>query len=165
MKHALPLLLCFMLLTGCGISAGQSFEHTCFTATVPEPFQTCGDVGAALCFAPYGDPLLSSSITFFTTEKNWYFDRFSDDEYASFLKTLCGYESLKLIGVEDCKVDHTKAKRIHCTVQIDQGTHDLVIYAIDSDQTVFFTLLNREGDSYIDVFDSMMKTVRLKEAT
>ena len=165
MKRTLPFLLCLVLLAGCSVSTGQQFEHPYFSASIPEPFQICSSADSVLCFAPYGDSLHSSSITFYTTEKNWYFDRFTDEEYASNLKALCGYEELTLIAVDNCKIDRFKGKRIHCQVQIDQGMHDLIIYAIDAEQTTFFTLLNREGDSYIDAFDSMMKTVRFKEAS
>ena len=47
-------------------------------------------------------------------------------------------------------------------MQIDQGTHDLILYAISADQTYFFTLLNRDSDSFIDAFDAMMQSLHLK---
>ena len=53
--------------------------------------------------------------------------------------------------------------RLACKVAVDQGEHDLIIYAVQTDQTRFFTLLNRDTDSYVEPFDEMMKTIDLKE--
>ena len=58
------------------------------------------------------------------------------------------------------KVDGYDSRRIVCKVQIDQGIHDLIIYAVNADQIYFFTLLNREGDSFVESFDQMMDSVR-----
>jgi hypothetical protein len=162
MKRLLPLLLSLILLICCTPSAQNVFENEAFSVSVPEPFEQVCNVPIT-CFAPYGDPLLSSSITYSATELNWYFDKFTDSEYDACLKELCGYEELKLISVDHCRIDGYDAKRIACKVKIDQGIHDLVVYAINADRTCFFTLLNRENDSYNEAFDAMMQTVRLKE--
>jgi hypothetical protein len=160
MKRALPLLLCIFLLFGCSAKqSGSIYEHSLFTVSLPETFKPV-KTDSMICFAPYGDPLLSSSITYYTTELNPYFDDFTDREYEEALQKTCGYESLSLVSVVSCKVDGNDTKRIACKVQIDQGTHDLIVYAVDGDRTYFFTLLNREGDPYIEAFDTMMQTIQ-----
>lgn len=160
MKRALPFLLCVFLLFGCSAKpSGNIYQHSLFTVSLPETFEPV-KTDSMICFAPYGDPLLSSSITYYTTELNPYFDDFTDKEYEETLQKSCGYESLSLVSVESRSIDGYAGKRIACKVQIDQGTHDLIVYAVNGDRTYFFTLLNREGDAYIDAFDTMMKTVQ-----
>ncbi len=160
MKRFFPLLLCILLLFGCKAPSNENvYRHTLFTVSLPDTFEPV-DTESLICFAPHGDPLLSSSITYYTTELNPYFDDFSESEYENALKAECGYESLSLVSVESRKIDGCAAKRIACKVQIDQGMHDLIVYAINGDRTYFFTLLNREGDSFVDAFDSMMNTLR-----
>ena len=129
---------------------------------MPEQFEQVENTSVT-CFAPYGDPLLSSSITVSTTELNWYFDSFTKSEYEEALKTFCGYEMLTVDRFEDTRVDGCDARRIACKVSIDQGTHDLIIYAVNADRTYIFTLLNRDGDNYISAFDTMMSTLRFTE--
>ena len=161
MKRAAAILFAFLLLAGCASPVGNRYVSDVFEAELPETFERVQSADI-VCFAPYGDPLLSSSITFCTTELNWYFDSFTESEYESALKALCGYESLQLTDVKDLTVDGNPARRIACRVAIDQGTHDLILYAISYDQTYFFTLLNRDTDSYVDAFDHMMDTLKLK---
>ena len=162
MKRILSLLLCLLLLLGCNGAIGTAYRNAAFTASLPAPFEPVDNV-SIVCFAPYGNPLLSSSITFYTTELNWYFDTFSEDEYTEAVQTLCGYESLSVDQVETCRIDGFDARRIACTVQIDQGTHNLILYAVNADRTYFFTLLNRDCDDYVASFDEMMKTVHFTE--
>ena len=162
MKRILSLLLCLILVTGCTGAAQNIYKHSAFTVVVPDPFEPVSGM-AMVCFAPYGDPLLSSSITYYSTELNWYFDDFTEKEYADALQTLCGYESMTVERIETVRVDGHDARRIACRVFIDQGTHDLIIYAVNADRTYIFTLLNREEDDYVTVFDSMMSTVHLTE--
>lgn len=162
MKRILPLLLCFLLLIGCTPASENRYVNESFSLDLPTPFEPVSNP-SVICFAPYGDALLSSSVTVYATELNWYFDRFCEDDYAEALKTLCGYDDLTLVGIESRKIDGCNARRISCKVQIDQGEHDLILYAIEAERCYFFTLLNREGDSYIDSFDSMMQTVRFRE--
>ena len=163
MKRFLPLLLCILMLIGCRpVSAGNVYRHALFTVSLPDTFEPV-KTEAIACFAPYGDPLLSSSITCYTTELNPYFDDFSIEEYADALRSSCGYASLELKSVDSVKIDGYAAKRIACKVGIDQGIHDLIVYAVNGDRTYFFTLLNREGDSFIEAFDSMMKSVQFTE--
>lgn len=164
MKRLWILLLAAVLLLGCGGKAGNRYSSSVFDATLPDAFEPVGQAGIT-CFAPHGDPLLSSSITFYSTELNWYFDQFTESEYESALKELCGYESLNLRRIEHVKVDGYDAHRLDCSVQIDQGTHDLIIYAVNADHTYFFTLLNRDTDSFVGAFDEMMKTIRIKGMT
>lgn len=161
MKRILTLLLCFILLLGCNSAGKTRSEYPSFFVSVPEPFEEVRNA-SVLCFAPYGDPLLSSSITVASTERNWYFDQFMDTDYESFLKAFCGYEDLKLKSVADCTLDGYSAKKAVCDVTIDQGIHTLIIYAINADKTYFFILLNRENDPYIESFDTMMESVRFK---
>lgn len=162
MKRFVLLVLCLILLLGCTAAPQRMYHHPYFSVLLPEPFEPV-DNASAVCFAPYGDPLLSSSVTFSSTELNWYFDSFTKEEYADALQTLCGYETLTIERIENCRIDGHDAQRVSCKVQINQGTHDLILYAISADKIYFFTLLNREGDSYIQDFDSMMATVRLTE--
>ena len=161
MKRAVTILIAILLLAGCASVSGSRYVSDAFEAELPETFERVQNVDI-VCFAPYGDPVRSSSITFYTTELNWYFDSFTEAEYESALKELCGYESLILTDVKDVSVDGNPAKRIACQVAIDQGTHDLILYAVSYDQTYFFTLLNRDTDSCIDAFDHMMDTLKLK---
>lgn len=163
MRRLFLFLLCTLMLFGCS-RAKQSnvYTHSLFTASLPDTFAPVKGTNI-LCFAPYGDPVRSSSITFYTTELNPYFDDFSDAEYEEALKELCGYEDLKFVNTAKSKVDGYRAIRIECAVQVDQGTHDLIIYAVNGDRTYFFTLLNRDGDSFVDAFDAMMTTVRFTE--
>lgn len=158
MKRLLPLLLCLLVLLGCAGGSGQNFKNAMFSATIPEPFTRAENAGI-LCFAPQGDPLRSSSITVYTTELNWYFDEYSEKEYADALSQMTGFESLTVSGMRSCKVDGFDARRIACKVRIDQGTHDLILYVVSADEIYVFTLLNRDTDNYIDAFDSMMDSV------
>ena len=159
LKRVLPLLLVLLCLA-CAVKSGDAYENAQFVAVLPDGFEPVSDTKFA-CFAPYGDPLLSSSITFFTTESNWYFDRFTDADYEAALRD-AGYEIVSFGPVTACKVDGFDARRIVCTVQIDQGVHTLIVYAVSADCTYFFTLLNRDTDSYMEAFDAMMETVQLK---
>ena len=129
---------------------------------MPEPFEPVANT-SVICFAPYGDPLLSSSITVSSTELNWYFDSFTKDEYEESLKALCGYETLTIESFDNCRVGGFDARRIACRVSIDQGTHDLILYVVNADRTYLFTLLNREGDDYISAFDTMISSLRFTE--
>lgn len=162
MKRLLPLLLSLIIVLGCAGTAQNVYRHPAFTASLPEPFEPVEDV-SIVCFAPYGDPLLSSSITFSATEKNWYFDSFSKGEYEESLQSICQYESLTVEQVTPCRVDGFDAYRIACNVLLEQGTHDLIIYAVNAKQTYFFTLLNRDSDDYIGAFDSMMSAMQITE--
>ena len=162
MKRLFPVLLVLIFLFGCSDGVPNAYRHAAFTASIPEPFEPVDSV-SIVCFAPYGDPLLSSSITYSSTESNWYFDSFTTNEYAHELKTLCGYEELSLEQVETKRIDGYDARRIACKVHIDQGTHDLILYAVNAYQTYIFTLLNREGDDYISAFDEMMSALDLTE--
>lgn len=162
MKRVFTLLTCLLLLFGCSGAPQHHYRNTAFTAALPERFEPVENA-PVLCFAPFGDPLHASSITVSSTELNWYFDDFSDAEYRDALVSLCGYEDLAVREISSCRVDGYDAKRIACSITVDQGTHDLIIYAIGADRIWFFTLLNRQGDSYVDSFDSMMKTVRFSE--
>ena len=165
MKRLLPLLLCLLTAFGCAKSAGSNlYKNGFFTASLPDTFEPVRN-SAIVCFAPNGDPLLSSSITFYSTELNWYFEDFTESEYRDALRTMTGYEELTLNSVDSVLVDGFHARRIACKVRIDQGIHDLIIYAVSADQTYFFTLLNRDADNYISAFDQMMKTVQFTKAS
>lgn len=158
----LPLLLLLAVLPACVKPAGNVYSSSAFDAVLPDSFERVKNVDI-VCFAPYGDPLRSSSITFYETELNWYFDTFTEEEYESALQALSGYESLLLKELRSCTVDGFDAKRIACEVTMEQGTYDLIVYAIQGEQTYFFTLLNRDTDAYPELFDQMMKTLDLKE--
>ncbi len=164
MKRLLPFLLCLFMLVGCSGAAANAYQNAYFAAELPDTFEPVDNM-PIICFAPYGNPLLSSSITFSSTELNWYFDRFTTDEYREALQSTSGYESLTVGSVEVCKVDGCDARRIACKVAIDQGEHDLIIYAISAKQMYFFTLLNRDSDDYIHAFDAMMRSIRFTEGT
>ena len=164
MKRFLPLVLCVLLLLGCKGASKNAYSNAYFTADLPDAFEPVDNV-PILCFAPHGDPLLSSSITFSSTELNWYFDDFTEAEYATALQTMTGYASLTAESVESVRVDGCSARRIACKVAIDQGTHDLIVYAVSSDQIYLFTLLNRDTDDYVGAFDEMMRSIRFTEAS
>lgn len=162
MKRLLSFLFCLLMLFGCACAKQDVYRHPDFTASLPEPFKPVDSV-SMVCFAPYGDPLLSSSITYYVTEPNWYFDSFTKDDYEESLKTLCQYESLTVTDAHACRVDGFDAYRISCKVLLEQGTHDLILYAVNGGKTYFFTLFNREGDNYIEAFDAMMSTLHVTE--
>lgn len=164
MKRLLPCLLCLILLFGCVKAVQNTYRGDGFTAVLPEPFEPVKDT-AVICFAPYGVPLLSSSITVSVTELNWYFDSFTKEEYEESLKASCGYETLTVKGLETCRVGGFDARRIICKVRIDQGSHDLIICAVNADRTYLFTLLNREGDNYVSAFDAILSSVVFTEDT
>ena len=161
-KRILPLLLLILILTGCAAHASAEYHGALFDATLPDGFRPV-DNSNILCFAPYGDPVHSSSITFYTTESNWYFDRFTADDYKQALKD-AGYEIISLDDVKSCRIEGFDAHRISCQIEIDQSTHTLIVYTVSADRTYFFTLLNRNGDAYVQKFDDMMRTIRLKGA-
>ena len=161
-RRLLPLLLLLLLLIGCGAKSSALYESALFDAALPESFRPVSN-SQIVCFAPYGDPLLSSSITFYATESNWYFDRFTDADYEQALRD-AGYAIVSFDGVTASKIDGFDARRIACQTEIDQGQHMLIVYAVNADRTYFFTLLNRDGDAYVEPFDAMMKTVHLKGA-
>ena len=164
MRRLFPVLLAIILLCGCGSTGPNRYENSLFSVSLPDGFEPIDDV-PILCFAPYGDPLLSSSVTVITTELNWYFDDFSEDEYVRAIQSISGFEAIDVKQIDLLKVDGYPARRIACSVQIDQGTHDLILYAISADRTYFFTLLNRHGDDYVASFDSMIQTIRFTEGT
>ena len=157
----LPLLLAALLLFGCAGVSAERYEHPLFEATLPIGFEPVRDANM-LCFAPHGDPLHGSSITFYTTELNWYFDRFTDADYADRIAAETGYEHIVADSVRDCKVDGYDAKRIAYRVTVDQTEMDLIVYAVSADRICFFTLLNAGTDAYIPAFDEMMQTLKWK---
>lgn len=161
-KRLLPLFLILILLCGCAGSGDRTYSGTWFDAELPDGFREVRG-SQVLCFAPNADPLRSSSITCYATESNWYFDRFTEADYEQALRD-AGYEIISFGQVQALKIDRCEARRIDCQVEIDQGRHDLIVYAVSADRTYFFTLLNRDSDSYVQPFDDMMQTVRLKGA-
>lgn len=163
MKRILPLLLCLLLLAACAGQTTGTYSNAYFSVSLPEHIEPVKNTSFT-CFAPYGDPVLSSSITVSSTELNWYFDRFTAEEYGEALRSLCGYESLTVETMTVTSVDGYDARRIACKVVLEQGTHDLILYAVHADQTYFITLLNREGDSYIEAFDDMISTIHFTGA-
>lgn len=158
MRKAFALLLCLLLLIGCASAEQGRYQGRSYSFSVPEPFEHVEQAGI-VCFAPYGDPLRSSSITIYTTELNWYFDTFTQSEYSEALSSLTGYESITVHEITDCSVGGYAAKRVACSVRIDQGEHELILYVVNADKTYVFTLLNRDGDGYVEPFDGMIKTV------
>ncbi len=162
MKRFIVLLIILCLSVACIATRENRYTSNVFDADLPEHFTRVANTDI-VCFAPYGNPLHSSSITYYETELNWYFDSFTSSEYENALRELCGFETLTFVDLQTCRVDSYDARRISCSVEIDQGIHSLIIYAIQGQKTYFFTLLNRDSDSYIDAFDEMMKTIDLKE--
>ena len=161
MKRIIAVFITLIILIGCASVDTNVYQHALFDVVLPDGFERVLDAGV-LCFAPHGDPLLSSSITFYMTELNWYFDRFTDTDYETALRDQCGYEDLTVESVQPCRIDGYEGRRVACKVAINQGVHDLIIYIIQADQCYIFTLLNRDTDTYVDAFDSMMKTIRWK---
>ena len=160
MRRTFLLLMAVLLLCGCASKGGNEYRDAYFCATLPDGFERVAN-DSIVCFAPHGNPAHESSITFYATELNWYFDSFTPEEYETALKELCGFDSLTLSEVCPCRIDGNNARRIACTVELDQGVHDLILYAVSADRIYFFTLLNREGDPYVEQFDEMMKTIRI----
>ena len=76
---------------------------------------------------------------------------------------MCRYEMLSVESFEICRVGGFDARRVACSVSIDQGRHDLILYAVNAGRTYLFTLLNRDGDDFVPGFDTMISTVRFTE--
>ena len=166
MKRILSLLLGLILLVsvGCVVPSGETvYEHPRFTATLPDSFKRVQDANI-VAFAPLGDPVFSSSITFYTTELNWYFDSFSVEEYANLITEYTDYQNASFVSKTDLKIDGYHAHRAEYSVQVDQGRHQLILYAIQADMLYFFVLLNLDTDSYVKPFDQMMETIQIHEA-
>lgn len=162
--RVLILLVLSLVLLGCSqITDANLYEHPRFSASLPDGFKRIENANI-VAFAPLGDPVLSSSITFYTTELNWYFDSFSDEEYANLIDSYTGYRDAAFVSKTDLRVDGHKAHRAEYTVKVDQGTHELILYAIEADMLYFFVLLNLDTDSYIEAFDQMMNTIEIHEA-
>ena len=68
MKRLFSFLLILILFIGCNPSQDNIFSTSAFSLYIPEPFEEVQNQ-SIICFAPYGDPLLSSSITISSTEK------------------------------------------------------------------------------------------------
>ena len=158
MKRILSLFLVLLFYLGCANATSNNFSNELFSAEIPEPFERVESAGI-LCFAPYGDALHASSIVVYTTELNWYFNEFTDSEYQAVLSDLTGFDSISVTDVRRCKIDGYDARRIACSVQIEQGSHDLILYAVSADRIYFFSLINRDTDNYVEPFDTMMKSV------
>lgn len=161
MKRIIILFITILFLTGCASTGRNAYQNEFFSAEMIDGFEQVSDTGI-LCFAPHADPLLSSSVSFYRTELNWYFDRFDQQDYQEALSTLCGYESIDVVDMQTCRIGGYDARRIACKACIDQGVQDLIIYVIQANETYIFTLLNRDTDTYVEAFDTMMKSIRLK---
>lgn len=161
MKRIVVLFITILLISGCATISRNAYQNEFFSVELIDGFEPVSDTGI-LCFAPHGDPLLSSSISFYRTELNWYFDRFDQQDYQTALCELCGYETVDVVNMESCRINGYDARRIACKVSVEQGVHDLIIYVINAKETYIFTLLNRDSDTYIESFDTMMKSIRWK---
>ena len=64
MKRAAVLLLILLLLSGCASAGGNTYSDACFSATLPDGFTRVTNA-SILCFAPHGNPMRASSITWF----------------------------------------------------------------------------------------------------
>lgn len=139
------------------------YAHERFSAALPDGFVRCENANM-VAFAPGGDPVRNSMITFYATDLNWYFDSYGEDEYAAALAQYAGFDTYELVSVTPCTVNGYNAQRVECSVYLDQGTHTLVLYALEADMLYLFTLLNRDTDDYVDDFDAMMSTIVIHEA-
>lgn len=163
MKRAVTLLLACFLLFGAGCQISDAlYEHPIFACQLPDGFAPVPNANM-VCFAPNGDPVNSSNITFYCTELNWYFDEFTDEEYENFLVEYSSYEDVRLVSRESVRIDGHKAHRVEYLVAIDGTPHSLVFYAVSSDMLLFFTLLNVGDDAYVQPFDEMMETIEIYE--
>lgn len=163
MRRAFTVFLACMLLLAFGCEMrSPSYRHPNFSCQLPDGFQSVSNANM-VCFAPNGDPVNSSNITFYCTELNWYFDEFSDEEYENLLRAYGSYEDVQFVSKESVRVDGHKAHRVEYRVSINGGLHSLVFYAVSSDMLLFFTLLNIGEDSYVQSFDKMMETIEIYE--
>ncbi|HPF54533.1 MAG TPA: hypothetical protein PLM48_07800 [Clostridia bacterium] len=163
MRRTTLLLLCCLLavmsVTGC-VSGDNVYEHKCFTADLPDGFERTNEDGI-VCFAPNGSAARQSSITFSITEKNYYFDELTREDYIDYVTEYLGYDECELVEFSSVRVDGYKAHRVLYSVALDQGEHSLCLYAVDADKAYFFVLLEREEDDCMGEFDHMMDTIEL----
>ena len=158
---ALCCLLLALLLAGCGSSlGGTAYSHARFSITLPEGWERTDDTNV-LCFAPNGNPVRSSQLTVSLTQKNYYFSKLTAEEYATGILQNSQYEDLSLVSFEKTCVNGFDAHRVAFKVTLEQGEHDLILYAVDSYSCYFFSFLCREEDDLVSTVDAMMDSVRL----
>lgn len=159
MKRYVLLILCLMLFLGCS-SSKDAFNHERFSLVLPEGWERCDEPGV-VCFALDGSAVHASNITFYATDKNYYFDRFSQNDYSEYLNAYAQYEQIAVTSFDKLKIDGWAAHRVTYSATVDQAEVTLVVYVIDADMSYIFTLLQVEGESYIDFFDKAMSNVEI----
>lgn len=159
MKRLLPIILCALMLLGCA-AMNNPAEHERFTIDLPEGWERVDNSGV-VCYAKGGNPVRSSNITFYATDKNYYFDKFTLEDYAAHVNTYSQYEQISAVEMKEVKVDGWNAHRVVYSAVVDQADVTIVMYAIDADMTYMFTLLQMNGEAYTDAFDEAMKTIEI----
>jgi len=162
MKRYLIISICLGLallnLLGCGKMEGTAHEHPRFTITLPDEWERV-DTDGAVCFAPYGEPTESSNIVFYVTEKSYYFSEFTQEDYAKYVKQFTGYDTLTDVTLTNARISGWRAHRVVFSTRLHGAPAQIVLYAIDADQTFFFILLDVDGST--EMFDAAMKSAKL----
>ena len=152
--------LALLCLAGCGANGGTVHEHARFSLTLPEAWDRI-DTEGSVSFAPLGEPVGGASIVFYVTEKNYYFSSFTQEDYAGNVKEFTGYDTLSDVTFSEARVNGWDAHRVAFAAKLNGKAASIVLYAIDAHQTCFFILLDAGADSYADMFDDAIKSVKL----
>ncbi|MCL2672165.1 MAG: hypothetical protein FWF10_09035 [Clostridiales bacterium] len=163
MKRALCLIFAILFLLpalACRPS-GNVYEHDRFSLALPEGWARV-NVESVVCFAKDGKAAGKSNISFYVTEKNYYFDEFTAADYAAFAPPEAGYTDISNVQLENLRIDSWKAHRVSMQAKIGKDTVTLVLYAIDAEETLFFVLLQGPGESYVAFFDRSMRGIDIK---
>ncbi|MDO4543675.1 MAG: hypothetical protein Q4C01_03895 [Clostridia bacterium] len=161
MKRTLAVVLILCLLSALGCSGNsEAYRHERFELVLPEGWERADEAGV-VCFAKNGDPVRSSSIIFYATDKNYYFDTFDGSDYSGYVNQLAEYELISLVDFSETTLDGWNAHRIVYSASIDMSPINIIMYAVDADMSYFFILFEMEGDNLAEKFDSAMEDVKI----
>lgn len=152
-------ILSILFLCGCA-SHNQAYEHERFTLVLPDGWSRV-DTDGVVCFAKNGSPVRSSSIVFYATEKNYYFDTFEFEDYAAHINTYSQYEQISANDFSKLKIDGWNAHRVTYNAVVDQSPVVITMYSIDADMTYIFALMEVEGETYQSEFDDAMSNIKI----
>lgn len=152
----------FLLLSfsACQNSSANVYEHERFSLALPEGWGRIYNEDV-VAFGPGNAGREAANISFYVTEKNYYFDEFTAVDYADFAPSNAGYSSVSDVVLENLRIDGWKAHRVSMQATIDDLPFTLILYAIDAEDTLFFVLLQPEGDAFVSIFDKNMKAIKI----
>lgn len=160
----IAMLAVLVLLCGCN-GTTNAYEHERFTIDLPDNWQRTADMGV-VAFAKDGVASDKASITFYATEKNYYFETFTQEQYNYYAQVMELFDEGAVVDTfEELKINGWNAHRVAYSGTVDSINVRLVLYSIDADMTYIFTLLQPIGaEDVIASFDNAMKTVKIRTA-